>query len=166
MCAFHFGQSMPLTENSFYQNHSMIFSRSKFTSFSINVSEKKKQIWFFSFLFYYYSWLNHVMHTNVMVFIVLEMFASYRQYPARKPAVATLFVFNVAYIVWLHVIKYMSGKWVYPVLDVLNLPQRIGFLTFMCIFGMSFYFIGEFLNNKIWPSEPPKHSKSGAKKHK
>lgn len=105
------------------------------------------------------------MHTNVMVFIILEMFAAYRKYPARKQAVTALLVFNIAYIVWVHVIKYMSGKWVYPVLDVLNLPQRIGFLTFMCIFGMSFYFIGEFLNNKIWASEL-KHSKSGAKKHK
>lgn len=163
MCAFHFGLSMPLTGSSFYQNHSILSFRSKFTKFSIYQLTIYENKWLLFFIFY--SWLNHVMHTNVMVFIVLEMFASYRKYPARKQAVTTLFVFNIAYIVWVHVIKYMSGRWVYPVLDVFNLPQRIGFLTFMCIFGMSFYFVGEFLNNKIWASEL-KHSKTGAKKHK
>lgn len=104
------------------------------------------------------------MHTNIMIFITLELFMSFRKYPARKHAVTCLFIFNLIYIAWVHVIKYMSDKWVYPVLEVFNLPQRIAFLTFMCVFGLSFYYIGEFLNNKIWASELKSSSKS--KKHK
>lgn len=140
----------------------MFSFQSKFSTHFVDINANFNINIFFLF---FDSWLNHVMHTNIMVFIVLEMFASFRKYPARKPALTTLFGFNIVYIIWVHVIKYMSGKWVYPVLDVFNLPQRIAFLAFMSVFSLGFYLIGEFLNSKIWASEL-KITKSGAKKHK
>lgn len=107
------------------------------------------------------------MHTNVAVFIVLEMVISFRKYPLRKKAVTGLLIFNICYVIWILIIKYKSDKWVYPVLDVLNLPQRVGFITFMGIFGISFYFVGEYLNSKIWAFElKTTKASSSSKKHK
>lgn len=106
------------------------------------------------------------MHTNVAVFILIELFVTFRKYPVRSKAVKGLVIFNLLYVIWILFIKYMSGKWVYPVLDILNLPQRIGFITFMGVFGISFYFVGEFLNNKIWASELRGGSKKTGKKLK
>lgn len=106
------------------------------------------------------------MHTNVAVFILIELVVTFRKYPVRGKAVKGLVIFNVLYVIWILVIKQVSGRWVYPVLDVLNLPQRIGFIAFMGVFGVSFYFVGEFLNNKIWASELRGGSKKPAKKLK
>lgn len=111
------------------------------------------------------SWLNHVMHTNILIFVFLEMILSFRQYPVRKSGVTGLTLFMIGYLIWIHIIKHMSGRWVYPILEVLNLPMRIVFLVFNGAFGVSFYFVGEFLNNKIWASEL-KSVKSSGKKHK
>lgn len=105
------------------------------------------------------------MHTNIMIFIVLEMFTSFRQYPSRKLCLTSLGLFMAAYLVWLHVVKHFSGVWVYPVLDVLELPQRIVFFIVNLIVGVSLYFVGELLNNKIWADEL-KQLKPKSKKNK
>lgn len=100
------------------------------------------------------------------IFILLEMFVTFRKYPARGKGVKGLLIFNICYVIWILIIKTVSGKWVYPVLDVLNLPQRIGFIVFMGVFGVSFYFIGEFFNNQIWSNELRSGTKKPGKKHK
>lgn len=93
------------------------------------------------------------MHTNIIVFIILEMCTSFRQYPKRKNGIIGLTLFMAAYLVWIHIIKSVSGVWVYPVLDVLELPQRIIFFIVILAFCLSLYFIGEFVNSKIWTIE-------------
>lgn len=105
------------------------------------------------------------MHTNIVIFVLLELFISFRQYPTRKNGFTGLLIFNILYVIWIHIIKYKSGRWVYPILEVLTLPQRIGFILFTGLFGISFYFIGEYLNNRVWANEL-KPSKLSAKKHK
>lgn len=112
------------------------------------------------------SWLNHVLHTNVAIFILLELFVTFRKYPVRGKSVKSLLLFNICYVIWILIIKLVSGKWVYPVLDVLNLPQRIGFIVFMGVFGISFYFVGELLNNLVWSNELRSGTKKTSKKHK
>lgn len=46
------------------------------------------------------SWLNHVMHTNIMIFTLLEMITSFRVYPKRSKGFTGLFVFTAIYFVW------------------------------------------------------------------
>jgi len=99
------------------------------------------------------TWLNHIMHTNIVVFIILEMFTSFRSYPTRKNGIFTLAIFMGSYLIWLHVIRFYSGFWVYPILEVLNLPLRILFFIVVLAFTISLYFLGEFLNNCIWSKE-------------
>jgi hypothetical protein len=46
------------------------------------------------------SWLNHVMHTNIMVFTLLEMVTSFRTYPKRSRGLTALLVFTGIYLGW------------------------------------------------------------------
>ena len=49
---------------------------------------------------YFPWWLNHLMHTAIMVFTTLEMILAPRQYPTRSNGLTGLVVFNVIYLVW------------------------------------------------------------------
>lgn len=93
------------------------------------------------------------MHTNIMIFILLEAVITFRQYPLRRNGVTALSIFMAGYLVWVHIVRYYSGLWVYPVLDVLNWPQRIVFYAVNIVAGSLFYFGGEFLNNLVWRVE-------------
>ncbi|KAJ8979630.1 hypothetical protein NQ317_015197 [Molorchus minor] len=99
---------------------------------------------------YFPTWLNHVMHTNIMLFILLEMYTSFREYPARKKGVGILVLFMAVYLVWIHIINSYTGMWVYPILDVLNLPLRIIFFVALLGFIVVLYILGEKLNALIW----------------
>lgn len=99
---------------------------------------------------YFPGWLNHLMHTNIVVFLLGELFTSYRKYPTRKQGLSTLAVVMVAYLVWIHVINHYTGKWVYPILEVLNFPLRLVFFAAMLVFLVVLYILGENLNNVIW----------------
>ncbi|XP_032591868.1 androgen-induced gene 1 protein isoform X3 [Drosophila grimshawi] len=99
------------------------------------------------------SWLNHVLHTNIVVFIVLEMFTSYRAYPKRSKGLTGLSIFMGGYLVWIHIIKHFSNVWVYPVLEVLSLPSRILFFAAVLAFTGGLYILGEFINNVVWAKE-------------
>ncbi|XP_053961023.1 androgen-induced gene 1 protein isoform X1 [Anastrepha ludens] len=99
------------------------------------------------------SWLNHVLHTNIVVFIILELFTSFRAYPKRSQGIAGLSAFMLSYLVWIHIVKHYSGVWVYPVLEVLQLPQRIIFFVAVLAFTLCLYLLGEFMNNIVWAKE-------------
>jgi hypothetical protein len=112
---------------------------------------------------YFPLWLNHSMHTMIMVTSVLEMIVAPRQYPKRSRGLGILASFMLAYLVWIHVIYYKSGSWVYPVMEVLTTPLRILFFVVLLMFGTILYFVGESLNNIIWGNEYTKHKKSHVK---
>lgn len=95
---------------------------------------------------------------------MLELFTSFRQYPSRKAGVTGLTLFMGAYLIWLHIIKHVSGIWVYPVLDVLAGPLRIVFFIVVMAATSVFYFAGEFLSNMVWTKEL-KMLKQGKKTH-
>lgn len=88
-----------------------------------------------------------------MIFIILELFTSFRLYPSRKAGLAGLSFFMASYLAWLHVIKYNANVWVYPILEVLNLPQRIAFFAISLVFSVGLYIFGEFFNDCIWVRE-------------
>lgn len=101
------------------------------------------------------TWLNHVMHTNIMVFILIEMFTSYAKYPARKVGMTVLGAFMATYLVWIHIIHAYSGMWVYPVLDVLNFPGRIAFFLGLLGLSLGLYVFGEMLHAVRWKRMMP-----------
>lgn len=48
------------------------------------------------------------------------------------------------------VIYNKSGRWVYPVLDVLNWGQKTAFFAFLLLLITALYICGEKMNNLIW----------------
>ncbi|XP_049856038.1 androgen-induced gene 1 protein-like isoform X1 [Schistocerca gregaria] len=111
-------------------------------------------------------WLNHVMHSNILVFSLLETVATYHKYPSRSKCLLGLAVFTIVYLVWVHIIYYLSGEWVYPVLSVLNVAQRIVFFLILMLLFFGLYFLGEVLNNKVWESEVAEGQKTRKMKKK
>ncbi|XP_020283884.1 androgen-induced gene 1 protein-like isoform X3 [Pseudomyrmex gracilis] len=99
---------------------------------------------------YFPWWLNHLMHTMIMVTTIFEMIVASRQYPKRSRGLGILVTFMLTYLIWIHVVYYKSGVWVYPVMDVLSQPMRIMFFAVLLTFCMVLYFVGEALNNFIW----------------
>lgn len=49
---------------------------------------------------YFPSWINHIMHTNIVICQLLETVTSDRKYPTFKTGIPSLFVFQSAYIGW------------------------------------------------------------------
>ncbi|XP_017786514.1 PREDICTED: androgen-induced gene 1 protein-like isoform X2 [Nicrophorus vespilloides] len=99
---------------------------------------------------YFPWWLNQCVHTNIMVFILIEMFISQARYPPKKIGYSVLTVFMLVYLVWIHVIHAYTNMWVYPVLDVLNMPLRIVFFLSLLALSLALYTVGEKLNGCIW----------------
>ncbi|XP_011155289.2 androgen-induced gene 1 protein isoform X2 [Harpegnathos saltator] len=99
---------------------------------------------------YFPRWLNHLMHTMIIVTTVLEMIVAPRQYPKRSRNLGILTGFMLMYLVWIHVIYFKSGIWVYPVMEVLTLPLRIVFIAMLLVVCMVLYFVGEALDNYLW----------------
>ncbi|XP_070156245.1 androgen-induced gene 1 protein isoform X3 [Polyergus mexicanus] len=112
---------------------------------------------------YFPWWLNHLMHTMIMVTTVFEMMVAPRRYPKRSRGLGILVGFMLVYLIWMHVIYYKSGIWVYPVMEVLTQPLRILFFAVLLTFCTILYFVGETLNNIVWGNEHTKHKKSHAK---
>ncbi|KAH8377370.1 hypothetical protein KR093_005099 [Drosophila rubida] len=99
------------------------------------------------------SWLNHVVHTNVALLAIMDLFTCFRRYPSRLAGVAGNTTFMILYVIWVHIVKYFSGVWVYPLLEVLSMPLR--YVMFGGMVGLSLlcYFLGEFINNIVWAPE-------------
>lgn len=96
------------------------------------------------------GWFNHVVHTNVAMFILIEMVWTYHNYPCYKLMLAGLGTFLMFYLSWIHVIKHYADRWVYGVLDVLDVPSRIGFFAFTVSLPIGLYYLGKWLNRMIW----------------
>lgn len=96
------------------------------------------------------SWLNHILHTNIAVFVIIEMLILHHQYPSRKEGIIGLMTFMFSYLIWMFITKYYAERFAYPIIDALNLPGKIGFFIFALSFPMGIYLLGEFVNRKIW----------------
>ncbi|XP_063358959.1 androgen-induced gene 1 protein-like [Cydia amplana] len=106
------------------------------------------------------SWVNHTMHTLILLFILLELVITYRRYPSRFVGFSIVVCFNLTYTFWFHCIWYQTGVWVYPILDVLNWPARVGFVLSSITVAIGFYLLGEKLNRLVWTKVDKKKVKS------
>ncbi|KAG8224388.1 hypothetical protein J437_LFUL016391 [Ladona fulva] len=121
---------------------------------------------------YFPTWLNHVMHTNIVIFTLLDMFFCFRQYPSRVKGITGLLLFMAGYLAWTFFIYFKSEMWVYPILNILSWEQRGLFFGMSLLIVVGLYFLGESLNGFIWKSElkqydhAPKQQKKGGWKDK
>ncbi|XP_049872073.1 androgen-dependent TFPI-regulating protein-like [Pectinophora gossypiella] len=107
------------------------------------------------------AWCNHVMHTTIAPFILIELLFSPRNYPPRKLGVFLILLFNLSYISYLNYIYNKTDTWVYPVLDVMNWPLRVIFFAASAFVSVIMYILGENIDAVV---NSPKKQVSGKKK--
>ncbi|XP_031844584.1 androgen-induced gene 1 protein isoform X1 [Nomia melanderi] len=112
---------------------------------------------------YFPWWLNHLMHTMIVVSILVETILAPRKYPKRLHGVLATTGVEILYTIWMHIIYYKSNAWVYPVMDVMSFPVRMVFIAALLTFGAIVYIAGEALDNFVWGNEHNKQQKSHAK---
>lgn len=99
------------------------------------------------------AWLNHMWHTNILVFLVIERLFIYHKYPSRFSGLSALFGFAVVYQLWMFWIAHYANLWVYPVLQVLHWTERVLFLVTCWLLMFACYFVGELLTSVLWCAE-------------
>nr|XP_053628535.1 androgen-induced gene 1 protein-like isoform X2 [Cherax quadricarinatus] len=107
-------------------------------------------------------WLNHNIHTTPLVGVLIELYFVPHIFPRRKTGLGVVAVLGLLYLIWVCVIAYRSGHWVYPILADLPVVGRAVFITIMAMLISSFYILGEVLNKNIWGVEL--HNKKKKKK--
>lgn len=96
------------------------------------------------------NYINHMMHTTVLVVQLLELVLLYHPYPQRKYGMSITMFFCILYLSWTLVVAFYGGIWVYPIFEVLQPLQRVGFMAVCALFGGFLYFLGEHLNHAVW----------------
>jgi FAR-17a/AIG1-like protein len=99
---------------------------------------------------FYPWWLNHALHTNVLLFILIESFLLHHQYLGWRKEASVLVGAIIAYIGWVNIVKLVTGFWVYPVLNELNNLARIAFYIGNVAFPLIFYFLGKYSHERHW----------------
>ncbi|XP_055508339.1 androgen dependent TFPI regulating protein 1 [Leucoraja erinacea] len=96
------------------------------------------------------TWLNHAMHTLVLVLLMVELTIVPHQCSNRKGGIAVLVTFCSCYLLWVLWIHYISAIWVYPILEVLS-PFAMGiFLAVAVLITVLLYIVGEKLHHWRW----------------
>lgn len=99
------------------------------------------------------QWLNHVMHTTVLPFLLIEKYLVYHEYPSRRKGIMVLLAFAMFYLTWILWVAYIADIWVYPILEVMKTHQRVIFISVLLAFFVSIYILGESVNNILWKRE-------------
>merc|ERR1711860_491 len=81
------------------------------------------------------GWLNHLMHTTVLPLQLGELCLSSHIYPGRLVGGMLNSVLTFGYLIWLHIVFYRGGFWVYPVFKVLSGTTRPFFMAFCILLG-------------------------------
>ncbi|KFP81906.1 Androgen-dependent TFPI-regulating protein, partial [Acanthisitta chloris] len=95
-------------------------------------------------------WLNHAMHTAVLPFALLEIFALPHRYPTKKKGLSLLGFVAFLYISWVLWIYSVTGEWVYPLFTLFSPLGLAAFFAGSLAVIVCFYNFGEFLNRMIW----------------
>ncbi|XP_042874494.1 androgen-dependent TFPI-regulating protein-like [Penaeus japonicus] len=96
------------------------------------------------------SWLNHAIHTMPVIGVLIELVLLPHSFPSRFVGFSMVAGVCFLYLIWVSYIAYLTGFWVYPILESLPMAGRaifIGACSLLCSF---MYVVGEWLNNKYW----------------
>lgn len=109
------------------------------------------------------AWLDFVLHTSISIFPIFEIMLSRHSYSHRSTCIKLLLVGLISYSVWVHVVYFKTGFWVYEIFERLDDVQRALFNAFGGAVAILLYFFGEFLNFMLvgssQKSKPQKKSK-------
>jgi len=96
------------------------------------------------------SWLNHVMHTTPLVFLLIERIMVYHWSSTRSTDLKRTLIFVGLYQSWILFIAWHLDVWVYPVLKVLSPFGRFTFFAGLWIAIIIIYEVGQKFMQFIW----------------
>jgi len=106
------------------------------------------------------SWLNHILHSSIALFTLLEMILVPKMYPSRGSALTGLCILMLSYLLWVFFIAFHTNFWVYPILAVLSWSYRLLFILSLLLVTSALYFSGEKLHFMIWDKKTKQDKKS------
>ncbi|XP_053612183.1 androgen-dependent TFPI-regulating protein-like [Plodia interpunctella] len=111
-------------------------------------------------------WFNHTLHTLIAIFMFIELFVTNKTYPSRKFGIFLTVTYTLSYVVWLHILRERTGMWVYPIFEVLNLPQRVVYFASSTAVAAGFYIFGEKINSAVAKKSNNPYANGRVKKNK
>ena len=92
--------------------------------------------------------LNHLTHTVIVVWVVLEVVLCRHKFPTLSVAMVPISTCCLLYISWVELIHAYTGFWVYPIFN--TLPQSrisfLGFYSFSIIVCFGLFLLGKALS--------------------
>ncbi|KAJ9601339.1 hypothetical protein L9F63_000477 [Diploptera punctata] len=95
------------------------------------------------------SWINHSIHTVIIVVLVIEMRITRHRYSKRSLGLAALAIYLTAYDILFFNAFITDGAWIYPLYQVLNWFYRMLLLVTSTTTIFGFYILGECLSDKL-----------------
>lgn len=77
------------------------------------------------------------------------MFVSQNEFKRRSTCIKLLLAGLLCYSIWIHIVYFKTGFWVYDIFALFDDIQRQIFFLAMGAVGVGLYFLGEFLNVTI-----------------
>ncbi|XP_076999798.1 androgen-dependent TFPI-regulating protein [Tamandua tetradactyla] len=96
------------------------------------------------------AWLNHAMHTSILLPALVELALRPHYYSSRKKGLTLLASGALAYISRVLWIYSETGTWVYPVFAKLSPLELTAFFSLSYILSAGIYLFGEKLNQLKW----------------
>lgn len=101
---------------------------------------------------FYPDWLNHATHTIVAPLNLLLCVLVHHKY-TRNGVLLTI-AYSGAYTIFLHVIKYQTGMFVYKYLEGMSEPERMMYFAGTGAFAYALYKSGQMLTNAMHGGPP------------
>ncbi|RDD38397.1 Androgen-induced gene 1 protein [Trichoplax sp. H2] len=91
--------------------------------------------------------INHVWHTAVLVFPIIEsLLVRHDKFPSRSKGYVGLFIFKLFYLIWVFYIGLYHNLWIYPFMRVMNNTQFTIFILVSIIIDAACFEVGYRLN--------------------
>lgn len=106
-------------------------------------------------------WLDIVLHSSISIFPIIEILLTRPSFSYRWTSIKVLITGLISYSIWIHVVYFKTGQWVYDIFAELSDIERTVFFAASGVIGIGLYFAGEVLGFVLVGSQKTKaHKKS------
>ncbi|XP_066997674.2 androgen-dependent TFPI-regulating protein [Anabrus simplex] len=96
-------------------------------------------------------WLNHGVHTHILLVALLELILNKHSYQSTSLAMRDLGMFLAIYDLIFLYTHFVEGIWLYPIYAAMSTwLERILFMAYGHLSVLGFFFLGKFLNTFLW----------------
>ncbi|KAK9506309.1 hypothetical protein O3M35_008268 [Rhynocoris fuscipes] len=95
-------------------------------------------------------WLNHSLHTLNAVLAIMDIILIKHRFPTWTKAINGMACYLTIYGICLFGTYFQSGVWLYPILGLLNWPQRILFSVISISLAIVMHGLMKLLHTIVW----------------